>query len=173
MSSEVEEPLININSKRCLDPARHDNKRSSSDQCVTQFCEHDFYRDGLVLDPTQYLAATRAVHDRRDYLIDPVSDWLHCLSCARRREIIRLHRLDSRDLFSDAGFARSAGVRDLAACDPDAHPGVWTPLGPASAHWPLDDADLALCVGDRCARLPHALPVVPATESCTQPVVDV
>ena len=113
------------------------------------------------------------MHDRGHHFIDPVPRRLRRLPCARWRKIIRLHRLDSRDLFSDVSFARSSRVRHVAASDPDAYSGVSTPLGPASTHWPLDDANLALCFGDGRARLFDALQMVPTTESCTRALVDV
>src|SRR6266513_4357778 len=152
---------------------RHDNKRSARDQCVAQRSQHHFHFSGLVLDPAQHLAAPRPVHDRRPDRVERFPGRLHYLSLARRRKIFRLFRFDRVDLFPASHYPRATRVRDLAVSDPDARPYFSTPLGSTSTAWSLDHADLAVCVGHRCPCLFHPLPLVPAAESCTWPVVDV
>src|SRR5262249_27583157 len=53
------------------------------------------------------------------------------------------------------------------------HPrsGFSTPLGSTSPPGTLDHADLALRLGHRRLRLPHALPMVSSAESCTSALV--
>src|SRR5262249_51405843 len=115
--------------------------------------EHHFYFHGLVLYPARRVAPSHVVHDHSADLICLLSDWLHHLSCARWGEILRIHRLARGDLLPYAGFARSAGVCDLAASDFDAHAGFSPPMGPARADSALDGADLALRLGYRGACL--------------------
>ena len=131
--------------------------RSAGDQRIAQFYQHRFHRDGLVLDPAQFLAATRGLHGRCHCFFDLFPGRLHGLSCPCRRKIVRIHGLDGRHLFSASGFARSARLCHPAPGDPDAGPGFSTPLGPASADGALDHADLALCFGYRGVCLFDAL----------------
>ena len=113
------------------------------------------------------------VHDRGHHFIDLFSRRLHCLSRSCRRKIVRLSRMAGCDLLSDIGFACSAGIRDLAARDPNSDSGFSPPVGSTSPAWPVDDADLALRFGDRRACLSDALQMVPAAECCASPLVDV
>ena len=91
------------------------------------------------------------------------SGWLHHLSCARWREIFRIHRLDRGGLLSDPGLARSAGLCDAAVGHFDACSGFSSPMGPAQADRALDDPNLAVRVGHRSSRLLNALQMVPST----------
>ena len=109
------------------------------------------------------MAPAHGVHDYSPALVCLFSDWLHHVSCARGREIFRIHRLDRRGLLSDPGFARSAGVCDAAVGRFDAYSGFSSPVGPAQADRALDDPHLALRVGHWSSRLFNALPMVPST----------
>ena len=113
------------------------------------------------------MAASHGVHDYSSALVCLFSDWLHHVSCARGREIFRIHRLDRGGLLSDPGLARSAGVCDTAVGRFDAYSGFSSPLGPAQADRALDDPNLALRVGHRSSRLFNALPMVPSTGALT------
>jgi hypothetical protein len=142
--------------------ARHDNKRSPSDQCFTQRDQHNFYFDGLVLDPAQHLATSRPVHDHGLDRVHWFSRRLHRVSLGGGREILRLQRIDRLDLFSNPDHARLTRVHHAAAGDRYPRAGFSAALGQTSPPRPLDDADLALRFGDRRARLFHALSLVPA-----------
>ena len=109
------------------------------------------------------MAPSRGVHDCSPPLVCLFSDWLHHLSCARWREIFRIHRLDRWGLLSDASLARSAGVCDAAIGYFDACSGFSSPMGPAQADRALDDPNLALRVGYRSFRLLNALQMVSST----------
>ena len=113
------------------------------------------------------MAASHGLHDRSPGLLCLFPDWLHHLSCARWREIFRIHRLDRGRLLSDAGLARSAGVCDAPVGRFDAYSGFSSPMGPPQADRVLDDPNLALRVGYRCSRLLNALPMVPSTNALT------
>ena len=119
------------------------------------------------------MAPAHGLHDNSIDLIGGFPGRLHRLSRARRRKIVGLQRVDRRYLLSDAGFARSACVCDVAFGDFDAHPGFLQALGPPSAHRPLDDTNLALCLCDGCAGVLHALQMVSSAKSCARPLVDV
>src|ERR1700730_9581252 len=125
------------------------------------------------MDSPQCLAAPRPVYDRGDHFIDAVSRGLYRLSRARRRKILGIHRPNGVDLFSDVDFARLARIRDTAVGGYHSGSGFPAPLGQTSATGALDHADLALRLGHGCAGLFHALPMVPAAESCTSALVDV
>src|ERR1700730_163162 len=153
--------------------APNDNRRPTCDQCLAQFHQHDLYLSGLVLDPAQCLAAARAVHDRGHRFIDALSRWLHRLSRPRRRKIFGIYRPDGVDLFSDIDLACTARVHDGAVSDHHARSCFPAPLGQAPPAGALDHADLALRLSYGCNRLFHALPLVPAAESCTSALVDV
>src|SRR5262249_576994 len=99
------------------------------------------------------MAPSHGLHDHSPDLVCLFSDWLHHLSCAGWREILRIHRLARGGLLPDAGFARSAGVCDLAASDFDAHSGFSPPMAPPQAYSPLDGVGLALRLGYRGACL--------------------
>src|ERR1041384_2240023 len=116
----------------------------------------------MVLDPAQYLAASRSVHDRRPRRVDRFPDRLHCLSRARRREILRLPRSDRMDLFPGFDHAHLARIRHPAARHRHTRPGFPTPLGSTSPYRPLDNADLALRLRPRLSLLYDALSLVPA-----------
>ena len=104
------------------------------------------------------------MHDRGAYLFDRVLDWVCDLPRAGRRTIFRLHRLAGRDLFSDLDFARVAGVRDFAAGDSDPGSGLSETMGSSSPARKMDDAHLAVCVGNRRPSLSDPLSLVPAGE---------
>src|SRR5438067_11801478 len=118
----------------------------------------------MVLDPAQYLAASRALHDRRADCIERFSCRLHYLSRACRRKVLRLSWLDRVDLLPDFDHAHFARVRDAAARHRHARSGFSTPVGSTSPHRALDDADLALRLGHWGSRLHDALSLVPATK---------
>lgn len=113
------------------------------------------------------------MHDCRDHFIDPVPDRLYRLSRPCRREVIRLPRLAGGGLLSDTRFTRSPRLRHPAASDPYAHPRLRATVGPTSAHRPMDDADLALCLGNRRSRVPDALQMVSSLQCCAWPLVNV
>ena len=70
--------------------------------------------------------------------------------------------MDRDHLFSDAGITCLARVCDPPAGDPHAHSGFSTAVGSTSQDRTLDDADLALRLHNRGARLFDALPMVPS-----------
>src|SRR5215475_2967634 len=115
----------------------------------------------MVFHPARRLAPSHDVHDHSPWLVCLFSDWLCHLSCARWRKIVRIHRMARCDLFSDPGFARSAGLCDTAAGHFDACSGFSAPMGPAQTDCALDHPDLALRVSHRSSRLFNALPMVP------------
>ena len=110
------------------------------------------------------------MHDHSSPLVCLFSGWLHHLSCARWREIFRIHRLGRRGLLSDPRLARSAGVCDAAVGGFDACSGFSSPMGPAQADRALDDPNLAVRVGYRRSSLLNALPMVPSTRSLSDVV---
>jgi hypothetical protein len=118
----------------------------------------------MVLHPARRLAPSHGVHDHSPALIGLFSDWLSHVSCAGGRKILRIHRLDCRDLFSDSGFACSAGVCDTAVSHFDACSGFSAPLGPAQKDRALDDPDLAVRLHHRRSRLHDALQMVSSPE---------
>ena len=103
------------------------------------------------------------MHDRSATLVCLFSDWLHHLSCARWREIFRIHWLDRWRLLSDPGIARSAGLCDAAVGRFDACSGSSSAMGPAQTDRALDDSNLALRVGYWSSSLFNALQMVPST----------
>jgi len=107
------------------------------------------------------VAPSHGVYDHSPGLVCLLSDWLHHLSCTRRREIFRIHRLARGDLLSDPGLARSAGVCDAAFGYFDTCTGFSSPMGPAQANRALDDPNLAVRVRYRSSRLFSALSMVP------------
>jgi hypothetical protein len=109
------------------------------------------------------MAPSHDVHDYSPDLVRLFSDWLHHLSCARWREIFRIHRLARGGLLSDPGLARSAGVCDAAVGHFDACSGFSSSMGPAQADRALDDPNLAVRVRHRSSRLFNALQMVPST----------
>jgi len=109
------------------------------------------------------MAPSHGVHDHSPPLVGLFSGGLHHLSCARWREIFRIHRLDRGGLLSDPCLARSAGVCDVAPGHSDACSGFSSPMGPAQADRALDDPHLAVRVGYRSSRLLNALQMVPST----------
>jgi len=109
------------------------------------------------------VAPSHGVHDHSSHLVYLFSGWLHHLSCARWREIFRIHRLARGGLLSDPGFARSVGVCDAAVGHFDACSRFSSPMGPAQADRTLDDPDLALRVRHWSSGLSNALQVVSAT----------
>jgi hypothetical protein len=119
----------------------------------------------VVLHPARRLAPSHGVHDHSSRLVCLFSGWLHHLSCARGREIFRIHRLDRGGLLSDPGLARSAGVCDAAVGRFDACSGFSAPMGPAQADRALDDPNLVVRVGYWRSSLLNALPMVPSTGS--------
>ena len=108
------------------------------------------------------MAPSHGVHDHGPDLVSLFSGWLYHLSCAHRREIFGIHRLDRRGLLPDARFARSPRLCDVAAGYHDARSGFSSPMGPARADRALDTPDLALCLCHRGARLFNAVQVVPS-----------
>jgi len=109
------------------------------------------------------VAPSHGVHDHSPPLVGLFSGGLHHLSCARWREIFRVHRLDRGGLLSDPCLARSAGVCDAALGHFDACSGFSSPMGPAQAGRALDDSNLAVRVSYRSSRLLNALQMVPST----------
>ena len=105
------------------------------------------------------------MHDHSPHFVSLFFNWLHHLSCARWGEILGIHRLARGGLLPYAGFARSAGVCNLAASDFDAHSGFSPPMEPARADSALDGADLALRLCHRRARLFDAIQVVPSASA--------
>src|SRR6266480_2855780 len=134
--------------------------RSPRDQRVTEFGEHCFYLNGLVLHPAWRVAASYDVHDYSRGFIRIFSRWLRHLSRARRRKIVGIHGMDRRDLLSDIGFACSARLCHVASGDFDAHSSFSSPVGSTPAHCPLDDTNLALCLRHRCVCVLDALQMV-------------
>ena len=102
------------------------------------------------------------MHDYRRDFVGLFPDWLHHLSRERWRKIVGIHGMDRRNLLSDSGVARSAGVCDAAVSHFDACAGFSSPMGPPQADRALDDPNLALCLSHRCACLPDALQMVSA-----------
>ena len=121
----------------------------------------------MVFHPTRRVASSHGVHDHSPRLVALFSGWLHHLSCARWREIFRIHRLDRGNLLSDPGLARSAGLCDAAVGHFNACSGFSSPMGPTQADRALDDPDLALRVCHRSSRLFNALPMVPSAGALT------
>ena len=119
----------------------------------------------MVLHPARRVAPSYGMHDHSPSLVCLFSGWLHHLSCARWREIFRIHRLDRGGLLSDPGLARSAGVCDAAVGRFDACSGFSSPMGPAQADRALDNPNLAVRVGYGRSSLFNALPMVPSTRS--------
>jgi hypothetical protein len=109
------------------------------------------------------MASSHGVHDNSSGLVCLFSDWLYHLSCARRREIFRIHRLARGGLLSGPGLACPAGLCDAAAGDFDTRSRFSSPMGSAHADRALDDPNLALRVGHRGSRLFNALQMVPST----------
>ena len=165
------------NNKRCLDfalgSARHDNQRFACSERFPQFDQHAFYFNGVVLHPAWRVAAPHGMHDCGTDLIDRFLGRLHHLSRARRRKIVGLYWMDRCYLLPDAGFACSSCLCDAAFGDFDTHSGFPSPVGSTSAHRPLDDTNLALCLCHRCACVYDALQMVSSAKSCTRPLVDV
>src|ERR1051325_5739354 len=85
----------------------------------------------MVFHPARALAAPHGVHGRGSWLVYLFSDWLHHLSCAHRRKVLRIQWLARGDLLSCPRFARSVGVCDAAARHFNAYPGVSTAGGRA------------------------------------------
>ena len=139
--------------------------RSPRDQRVTEFGEHCFYLNGLVLHPAWRVAASYDVHDHSRGFINIFSRWLHHLSRARRRKIVGIHGMDRRDLLSDIGFACSARLCHVASSDFDAGSGFSSPVGSPQANCALDGPDLALCFRYRSACLFDALQMVSSNGS--------
>ena len=108
------------------------------------------------------MAASYDVHDHGRDFIDLFPGWLHHLSRPGRGEIFGIHRLDCRRLLPDAGFARSARLRDVTSGDCDACSGFSSPMGSPQAHRALDDANLAVRLRHRRARVFDALQMVPS-----------
>ena len=119
------------------------------------------------------MAAPHGLHDISTGLIDGFPGGLYHLPRARRGKIVGVLGMDRRYLLSDTGFARSACVCDAAFGDFDAHPGFSSPVGSTSAHCPLDDTNLALCLRHRRAGVLDALQMVSSAKSCARPLVDV
>ena len=113
------------------------------------------------------MAPSHGVHDHSPRLVRLFSSWLHHLSCSRRREIFRIHRLDRGSLLSDPGLAHPAGLCNAAVGYSDACSGFSSPMGPTQADRALDDPDLALRVCHRSSRLFNALPMVPSAGALT------
>jgi len=111
------------------------------------------------------VAPSHGVHDHSPLLVCLFSDWLHHLSCARWREIFRIHRLDRGGLLSDPRLARSAGVCDATVGRFDACSGFSSPMGPTQAGRALDNPNLAVRFGYGRSSLFSALPMVPSTRS--------
>ena len=109
------------------------------------------------------MASSHGVHDHSSPLVCLLSGWLHHLSCARWREIFRIHRLGGGGLLSDPGVARFAGVCDAAVGRVDARSGFSSPMGPAQADRALDHPHLAVRVDYRSPRLLNAVPMVSST----------
>src|ERR1044071_3900259 len=116
----------------------------------------------MVFHPARALAAPHSVHGRGSWLVYLFSDWLHHLSCAHRRKVLRIQWLARGDLLSCPRFPRSVGVCDAAARHFNAYPGVSTAVGPAQADRALDHPDLAVCICDRSPCVSDALPMVPS-----------
>ena len=68
--------------------------------------------------------------------------------------------MDRDHLFSDAGITCLTRVCDPPAGHPHSHSGFSTAVGSTSQDRTLDDADLALRLRNRGARLFNALPMV-------------
>ncbi len=113
------------------------------------------------------MAPSHGVHDYSPLFVCLFSGWVHHLSCARWREIFRLHRLGRGGLLSDPCLARSAGLCDVAVGHFDANSGFSSPMGPAQADRALDDPDLAVRVRHRRCRLLDALQMVPSAGALT------
>jgi len=105
------------------------------------------------------------MHDYGGNFIDVFSHGLHCLSSARRREIVRVHRMAGCCLLPDPGDACSARIRNFAIGDRHARSGFSSPLGSASAYCSFDAPNLALCLGYGRVYLPYALQMVSAAKS--------
>jgi hypothetical protein len=108
------------------------------------------------------MAASHGMHDHSGDLVGLFFGRLHYLSRPGRRKIFGIHRLDSRYLLPDTGFARSACLCDVASGDLDAYPSFSPPMEPAQADRALDDPNLALRLGHRCPCLFDALQMVPS-----------
>jgi hypothetical protein len=100
------------------------------------------------------------MHDHSCDVVGLFFGWLHHLSCAGRRKIVGIHRLDCRRLLPDTGFACSACLCDVASRDFDACSGFSSPMGPAQADRALDHPNLAVCLGHRRACVFDALQMV-------------
>ena len=105
------------------------------------------------------------MHDYGCNFIDVFPYGLHCLSCAGRREIVRVHRMAGCYLLPDPGDACSARIRNAALGDRHARSGFSSPLGSASAHRSLDASNLALRFGYGRVDLLYALQMVSAVKS--------
>ena len=101
------------------------------------------------------------MHDHSCGVVGLFFGWLHHLSCAGRRKIVGIHRLDCRRLLPDTGFACSACLCDVASRDFDACSGLSSPMGSTQGHRAVDGPHLAVRLGHRRACLFNALQMVP------------
>ncbi len=115
----------------------------------------------MVFHPAWRVAPSYDLHDHSGGFIHIFSRRLHHLSCAGRRKIVGIHRLDCRRLLPDTGFACSACLCDVASCDCDACSGLSSPMGSTQAHRALDGPYLVVRLGHRRACLFNALQMVP------------
>src|SRR5436853_428814 len=145
----AEESVIYLDPRTLAQVHFNDRSRSSRDQCIAEFTEHDLHISWLVLDSAPNLAASCAVHGGSDHLLDGFSGRLRRFPFAGGRKVVRLSRLAGGDLLSSFGVAHFAGLRHLAPGDSDLSPGISTPVGSPPPDWPVDNADLALCFGHR------------------------
>jgi hypothetical protein len=152
-----------VDQRNPLTIQRDINLRSSSNQCFSEFNQHDFHLNGLVFHPAWRVAPAHGVHDYRCGFLGLFSDGLHHLSRERRRKIFGIHGMDCRYLFSDTSFACSACFCDAASGDYHARSGFSRPMGSPQANRALDDPNLALCLGHGRARVLDSLQVVSAS----------
>src|SRR5581483_4717644 len=102
------------------------------------------------------------VHARGVRRVDRVPRRLRRAPRARRRDALRGPRLGAPDLPRDPRHAHAACRPRARARVDHAAPRAARPLPETRAPGPLDAARLALRVGDRRARLGHALPALTA-----------
>jgi hypothetical protein len=149
-----------VDQRNPLTIQRDINLRSSSNQCFSEFNQHDFHLNGLVFHPAWRVAPAHGVHDYRCGFLGLFSDGLHHLSRERRRKIFGIHGMDCRYLFSDTSFACSACFCDAASGDYHPYSGVSSPMGSPQANRALDDPYLALCLSHRRVCVFDALQMV-------------